>query len=122
MKALEALATNKKIQGVIALAALVGIAAWVYSKAKTEIKAAANAVNNVNAGTPYEGAGVVGTLGNGANQLSGGGLQNLGEWIGGTLADWFQPDPLATTKQSAGTLPSRKTAVSDNFYDSGALH
>jgi hypothetical protein len=121
MKALESLATNKKIQGVIALAALVGIAYWVYSKAKTEVAAAANAVNNVNAGTPYEGAGVVGTLGNGANQLSGGALQSVGEWIGGTLYDWFGSDP-EVTKQSAGFLPTRKTAVTDNFFDSGALH
>jgi hypothetical protein len=40
---------------------------------------AVDAVKNVNAGTPYEGWGAVGTVGNLTNRLSGGVLQRIGE-------------------------------------------
>lgn len=46
-----------------------------------------NAVKNINQGTPYEGAGAVGTLGNFTNQLLGGAPQSLGE----QLSSWFEP-------------------------------
>lgn len=50
-----------------------------------KLTAAGKAVANVNKGTPYAGAGPVGTLGNLTNQASGGTLASLGEWIGGGL-------------------------------------
>lgn len=36
----------------------------------------------------YHGAGVLGTLGAAADQMSGGTLSKLGEWLGGKAADW----------------------------------
>lgn len=117
MKALESLATNKNVQGVIALAGLVGIAYWVYTKAKAEAAAAASAVANVNKGTAYEGSGVVGTLGNAANQASGGVLQSIGESIGGKLFDWFGD----TYDPNAVPGSTRKQQVNDNFYNPGVL-
>lgn len=55
--------------------------------------AAASAVANINEGTPYDGAGVVGTLGNAANALSGGLLARLGGWIGRGLYDVTHKEP-----------------------------
>ena len=45
------------------------------------------ALKNVNKGTPYEGAGVVGTVGNVTNQVLGGLPKQLGE----TIASWVAP-------------------------------
>jgi hypothetical protein len=87
---------------------------------KKQASAAASAIANVNAGTPYEGAGVVGTLGNAVNQTLGGAPQSIGEAIGGWLADIFQPydpnapaDPTAQANDSAAV--TRQAAVVDNF-------
>lgn len=41
--------------------------------------------------TPYEGYGVLGSLGAAANKASGGTLQKIGESLGETLFDWFGP-------------------------------
>lgn len=46
-----------------------------------------NKFTNINKGTPFEGAGAVGTLGNVTNQVLGGAPQAIGERIGGALAD-----------------------------------
>lgn len=48
--------------------------------------------NALTQGTPYQGAGIAGTLGAGANAASGGTLQTVGEKIGGWLYDWFNED------------------------------
>lgn len=48
--------------------------------------------NTITAGTPYDGTGIFGTLGAGANDLSGGGLEQIGDWIGGTIYDWTHDD------------------------------
>lgn len=45
--------------------------------------------------TPYEGYGVLGTLGAGFNAASGGTFQRWGESLGGWLFDKLNPDPLA---------------------------
>lgn len=44
-------------------------------------------IAELNKGTPYEGFGVVGTLGNATNQALGGLPERIGGWIGGKLAD-----------------------------------
>jgi hypothetical protein len=118
MKALESLAKNKNVQGVLAIAGLVGIAWWVYSRVKGEAAAAAQAVANVNQGTPYEGAGIIGTLGNFTNQALGGVPQSVGQSLGGWLYD-LTHDDVATTQ--ATPAASRKIAIGDNFYDQGFL-
>lgn len=55
--------------------------------AKKQVAATADAISRVNEGTPYEGTGVIGTLGNITNQASGGYLQRFGEYLGGLAAD-----------------------------------
>lgn len=55
------------------------------------------------AGTPYEGAGVLGTLGGTVNAASGGVLQSWSESLGGWLYDVMHT-PAAAIKKT--TLPS----------------
>jgi len=110
-------------------AVLLGVGALVFVGLtlflKSQAKQAAAAIADVNKGTPYEGAGVVGTLGNVVNQASGGTLADVGESIGGWLYDWLHPyDPNAPPATAADVpLQTRKQAVSDNYWDDagGAL-
>ena len=44
--------------------------------------------------TAYEGAGVLGTVGAATNAASGGVLASIGQWLGGKVYDWTNPDPL----------------------------
>ena len=95
------------------IAAILGVFAAVYlvrqaAQGVASVgESAANAVNNVNAGTPYAGAGVVGTLGNATNALSGGVLEQIGNTIGGWLADVTTssnpPQNSAQTLNSSGS-------------------
>jgi len=94
----------------LGVGALVAVGLFLF--AKKQVKDAAAAIANVNAGTPYEGAGVVGTLGNAADQASGGVLSSIGEAIGGWFFDVTHPAEPST----------RKEAVADNYYDQGVLH
>ena len=57
--------------------------------ARRQVSAAAEAVANVNVGTPFEGAGIIGTAGNIANQASGGLLADAGSAIGLFFSDIF---------------------------------
>lgn len=84
---------------------------------KKQAAAAISGIEHVNDGTPYAGAGVVGTLGNVANQVSGGTLADLGENLGGWLYGIFGQDynPNASTPD----LQTRKQAVTDNTADTG---
>ena len=93
---------NAIVIGVGALA-VVGLILFFRKQAAAAIQAVAD----VNKGTPYEGAGVVGTLGNAANQVSGGVLADFGSWLGGKVYDITHPVELQTRKQ----------AVGDNYYD-----
>lgn len=97
---------NAIVIGVGALA-LVGVLIFFRKQAA----AAVQAVADVNKGTAYEGTGVVGTLGNAANQASGGLFESIGSWLGNTVYDVTHPNDgvdLQTTKQ----------ATQDNFYTS----
>lgn len=78
---------------------LVG-AVWLYFAGKKAVAAAADAGagiitgnNAITQGTPYEGAGILGTLGSVANQASGGTLQSLGEKLGSWTYDVLNPEP-----------------------------
>lgn len=65
-----------------------GIAKGVSSAASAAADTAGGVLSGNNAltqGTPYQGAGVAGTLGAAANTVSGGVLEQLGNWIGGLL-------------------------------------
>lgn len=86
----------------IAILAVTGIV--LYFVIKRQLTAAATAVANVNAGTPYAGAGVVGTLGNVTNQLSGGFLSDAGDQLGSWLSETFggtsyDPNANGTTRK-----------------------
>jgi hypothetical protein len=75
-----------------------------------KLTAAGKAALNVNQGTPYAGAGVVGTLGNATDQVSGGVLSTLGGWIGGSVYDLvhgsYDPNAVTADKNSPPTNAS----------------
>lgn len=70
---------------------------------------------NLNAGSPYAGYGVVGSLGNVTNQASGGVLAAFGSWIAGKVADVTLPyDPNANNiPRDRNTPPPNATTVSN---------
>jgi hypothetical protein len=60
---------------------VVGFIGWqVYKK-----------IRDFNKGTPYEGAGVIGTLGNATDKVLGGAPSAVGGAVGRALYDWFHP-------------------------------
>ena len=61
----------------------------VYFLIRKTVSDAGSAIANINKGTPYEGSGPIGTLGNIANTVSGGSLTRLGEKV----ASFFVPSP-----------------------------
>ena len=59
--------------------------------------------NAITKGTQYEGAGILGTLGATANELSGGTLEKLGGSLGTKVYDWLHPDEVTKNQlQSKG--------------------
>ncbi len=74
---------------------------------------------NFNKGTPYEGTGAVGTLGNVADQLSGGVLSATGSAIGTTLYDWTHSDESVTATTLIFTFKDTglKGAVNEDQVD-----
>lgn len=64
-----------------------GAAGEAISGASEVIGGIATGRNVVTADTPYEGKGIFGTLGAGFNDLFGGGLEAVGDFIGNGLAD-----------------------------------
>lgn len=103
---------GKIFSGPAGYAIVLGVGGLVVWLLWNKAKAAGQAVLNVNQGTPYAGAGVVGTLGNLTNQASGGVLSSLGEAIGGKLFDWFGPsyDPNAAAPDTS-TPPRQAMTV-----------
>ena len=89
-----------------------------------------NTATNPNAGTPYEGTGIVGTAANIMNQASGGALAATGTSIGGTLFQWINPAPggpmiYYTTLFPDGTsnaVPSTSVDSNGNFTYNGAAY
>jgi len=75
------------------------VAGAVYLLGRSALKGAAGAVgsivsgdNALTRGTPYQGAGLPGTLGAGANAATGGLLERVGGWIGRTVYDATHAD------------------------------
>ncbi len=60
---------------------------------------------NFNKGTPYEGAGAVGTAANIANQVSGGVLAKAGAAFGRALYDWTHPGSAGEALYYSVTFP-----------------
>lgn len=80
----------------------------VYFFGRKTIAGAVDAVSNVNAGTPYEGGGLLGTLGNITNRASGGFLERFGSWLGGSIYDvvhkhTLDPNQRATSSTAPAT-------------------
>lgn len=86
---------------------------------KKQAAAAIDGINHFNDGTPYAGTGIVGSLGNVTNQLSGGVLADAGENLGGWLYSIFGQD--YNPNASDPNLQTRKQAVTDNADDQGAF-
>lgn len=75
---------------VVAGVAAAGLVIYFFGrKISTAASAAVDAVQNVNQGTPYEGYGALGTLGNLTNTISGGVFQRIGESLGESIFDIF---------------------------------
>jgi hypothetical protein len=71
--------------------------------------------NTLTANTAYEGAGVFGTLGAGVDSASGNSLSAVGEWIGGTLYDWFGDDPETNLSENSTGNPYSPTGPTAGY-------
>lgn len=83
----------------LGVVAVIGVVV-LYKFLKGELTAAATFAgslvtgnNALTQGTPYQGAGVAGTLGAATNVASGGALQSVGEWLGGSIFDLTHSTP-----------------------------
>jgi hypothetical protein len=108
--------------------AIVGIVV-LYFIAKKTVTAAAGAVggvvsgnNALTSGTPYAGAGILGTLGAAFNSASGGALQSAGESLGSGLFSLFGGSTASATAQGTQAA-TRDQVVTPNYIDdlSGAV-
>ncbi len=91
--AVGALAKVDPIKLAIGAVIVLGVVYFLGRKTVTDTRDyVANTVANINEGTSYEGAGVVGTLGHGVNVLTGNWLDNVGGWLGGKVYDWTHKD------------------------------
>jgi hypothetical protein len=129
---------TKEGQWVVLGLVVVGVAYFLVRQSIKAAGAVANAAggvlsgnNALTQGTPYQGAGIAGTLGAGANVVSGGVLESIGDWLGGKAADvhdYFSgaSDPTASTPASstggATQAANRDQVVSSNYVsDLGQL-
>jgi len=71
----------------------------------------------------YKGKGVVGSVADTANTLSGGSLSDIGSAIGGWLYDVTHKDPMGQTKpkELVGSANTLSQSWGDNFFDRGVL-
>ena len=88
---------------------VVGFALWYFW----------DSLANINKGTPYEGAGAVGTLGNVTNQLLGGAPATIGSAIGTTLYDWTHDDEDALSDTYLFTIQGTTTRGAVNANEVG---
>lgn len=108
-------ALDNPLQLAFGIAVVLGV---VYLLGRSAIKETAGAVgglvsgdNVITRGTPYQGAGIVGTLGAAANAASGGVLERAGSAIGGFLFDLFNEDAnLASDRRARELLAVRRPA------------
>jgi len=107
------------VLGLVALVIVYYVGKKVLGAAGQAAGAAASAAggvlsgnNSLTQGTPYQGAGVAGTLGAATNTVSGGALADFGNWISGQIADVTMPyDPNST--QPTGI--NRDQVVTPNY-------
>jgi hypothetical protein len=100
--------------GVAIAVAGVLAALWFFgSAAKKAVADAAAAVGNVNEGTPYEGSGIIGTLGHATDAATGNALSDFGSWLGGKAYDLTHPSP-ATPPFVSRAIAVRTDAL---YYD-----
>lgn len=71
--------------------------------------------NTVTADTPYEGAGIFGTLGAGADAASGGAFSGIGEWLGGKIYDFTHNDEDSAGFQSSTGNPYSPTGPTASY-------
>jgi len=70
-------------------------------------------------GTPYEGAGAVGALGNAFDKASGGTLSSVGTQLGETVYNWFNPPDTSADVYYAVQFPDgAKHSISARDIDS----
>ncbi len=86
---------SAKAQGALAVGGVILVIGFL---ARKQAAAAASAIANANAGTPFEGTGVVGTLGH-ATDVAGGGIFStvgsaIGEFFSGSFFDRRTVDDL----------------------------
>ena len=79
-------------------------------------------VTNPNAGTVYEGTGVVGTVANAANKASGGLFEKIGDMIAGALAAPYNPgtDYMVQFSNGRFAIPSSSLDAAGYFMFRGA--
>ena len=110
------------LKGPAGWAVVIGVGGLVVWLLWNKAKQAGQAVLNVNRGTPYAGAGVVGTLGNATNQVLGGAPQSFGEWLGGSIYDLTHAayDPNAVTADR-NSPPQNASTVTNPVQASPAI-
>lgn len=110
-KAIERAAANP-VQLALGGALLLGVVYFLARKTVSDVAGGVRGIvsgdNEVTRGTPYESAGIFGTVGAVANEASGGTLQGIGETIGGWLADGMD----ALRRSPLETLPSGRDPIS----------
>jgi hypothetical protein len=107
------------VLGLLALVIVYYVGKKVLGAAGAAAGAAASAAggalsgnNSLTQGTPYQGAGALGTLGAATNTVSGGAFSSLGNWLSGQIADVTMPyDPNST--QPTGI--NRDQVVTPNY-------
>jgi hypothetical protein len=110
MKVLPASAKGYAVVIGVGVVAVVILYTFFKKEAQAVVEGVGGAVTGNNAltrGTPYEGAGVVGTLGAATNAATGGLLGRFGSWLGGAVFE---------ATHSSVPLQSRKQATQDNFW------
>jgi hypothetical protein len=118
------------VLGLVAVAVVYYIGKHVISGAVAAGGAVADAAggvlsgnNRLTQGTPYEGDGVLGTLGAATNTVSGGALQSIGEWFASVLPgsgndyDANAGTQFATSSSTAQTTQgvTRSQVVTQNY-------
>jgi hypothetical protein len=110
-------------------ALLVFVVYYVGKKTLTAAASTAGGIvsgnNALTQGTPYQGAGIAGTLGAATNVASGGVLGNFGSWLGDKLADWFPPgggyNPNAPAPVDTNTLNTGQAILSNPVQPQPAI-
>ncbi len=97
---------SKPLLVVAGVGVTIALVSWLASK-----------FSNFNKGTPYEGEGGLGTLGNVTNQLLGGKPQLLGDYLGGKLADLEFGDFDGTSFTFTFAATGLKGAVNSSVVD-----